>query len=239
MVDILTRDQWGATLALGWPMRLPAVGVHVHHSVTVASGDVSADMRTIERIGAERFGRFSYSFCGHPSGVVGEGAGLTIGAHTSGWNSTTLGYCLIGNYELQLVTDAQVQAFLEWRALAVAAGWLAADHWIEPHQARKATACPGANTLARWPELTGSPVPPGPTPPPVQEDDMAIDFVRDARDGAIYLVENCMRRRHLADAEHLDHMQAHLAAKGFDTAIQNWSPGDIDRIPVVGASGED
>lgn len=175
-MELLDRDQWGATAQLGHPMRLPAVGVHVHHSVTPVDDPV-ADMLELERIGVDRFGRFSYSFCGHPSGVVGEGAGLTAGAHTAGWNSTTFGFCLIGNYDVDPVTDAQVQAFVEWRQWMVANGWLRPDHWIEPHQARAQTACPGANTLARWGELTA------PAPPVFEEDDMALfnsgeDFVQ-------------------------------------------------------------
>lgn len=238
MVDILPRSDWGATAELGGAMRLPAVGVHVHHSVTIAdddrnyaaTGDVAGDMRELERIGVQRFGRFSYSYCGHPSGWVGEGAGLKVGAHTAGWNSTTFGYCLIGNYDQQLVTDAQVQAFREWRHWMVGNGWLRADHWVMPHQARKATGCPGHNTLARWHELTSSTPPPAPAQ---EEDDMAIDFVRDPRDGAIYLVTNCMWRRHLREGEHLDHMQRHLAAKGYDPTVYDWSPGDIDPIPVA------
>jgi hypothetical protein len=184
MVDILFRDQWGASAPLGRPMVLPAIGVHVHHSVTVPDddfdylnvGDVVADMLEIERIGIQRYGRFPYSFCGHPSGWVGEGAGLTVGAHTAGWNSTTLGYCLIGNYEILHVNDAQIRAFIEWRQWAVANGWLVPDHWIEPHRARKATACPGANTMARWDELIANEPPPPLAPPPappsfVEEDD--------------------------------------------------------------------
>lgn len=159
-MQLLDRFAWGATAGLGPAMQLPAQGVHVHHSVTAPGPDVAADMRELEAIGVDRFGRFSYSFCGHPSGWVGEGAGLTVGAHTAGWNSTTFGFCLIGNYEAQLVTDAQVRAFVEWRAWMVEAGWLVPGHWIVPHQTRTQTACPGVHTLERWPELIGHlPVP--------------------------------------------------------------------------------
>lgn len=171
MVDIMYRPEWGHTAPLYGPMRLPVGGVHVHHSVTSVTGDVTRDMRTIERAGVERFGRFSYSYCGHPSGVIGEGAGLTVGAHTAGWNSTSLGFCLIGNYDDLWVTDAQVRAFLEWRRDMVHNRFLVPNHWIEPHHARKATACPGRNTMRRWPELTASLSTLATTPAP-QEDDM-------------------------------------------------------------------
>jgi hypothetical protein len=159
---MLARAEWGATVATTpYLMRFPAVGVHVHHSVTIAdddysleaTGDVAADMREIEAIGRARFGRFPYSYCIHPSGVIGEGAGLTVGAHTENWNSTTFGVCFVGNYEHDPLTDAQVVAFHELRAGLVANGWLTPDAWLLPHRHRKATACPGANVIARWVEL--------------------------------------------------------------------------------------
>jgi hypothetical protein len=162
-LDLLQRPEWDAELGLGPAMRLPAVGVHVHHSVTIvdddgiyhATGDVAADMREIERIGKQRFGRFPYCYCGHPSGVVAVGAGLSIGAHTAGFNSTTLGYCFIGNYDIAALSTAQIRAFQQWRADMVAIGALTPDHYVQPHQARKQTACPGRHTMAVWGQLTG------------------------------------------------------------------------------------
>lgn len=59
-MDIVSRARWGATAALGPAMRLPARELWLHHSVTTATGTPAADMRTIERIGVQRFGRFSY-----------------------------------------------------------------------------------------------------------------------------------------------------------------------------------
>lgn len=176
-MDLLYRSEWGATLGVGPAMALPAKGIHVHHSVTIAdddhnyhaTGDVAADMREIERIGRERFGRFPYSYCGHPSGWVAMGAGQTIGAHTSGFNSSSFGYCLIGNYETHEVTDEQVRAFRQWRSYMVDTGRLTADHYVKPHRDRKATACPGANTMRRWADLTA----PEPT---TEDDDMAISL---------------------------------------------------------------
>src|SRR5690606_21180214 len=151
---MLARAEWGATVPTSTKlMVLPARGVHVHHSVSRVTGDPAADMREIEAIGRRRFGRFPYSFCLHPSGVTIEGAGLSVGAHTEGWNSTTFGVCLIGNYENDWPTDAQVQAFGELYRWLVGNGWLVPDAWIEPHRARKATACPGARTMARWSDL--------------------------------------------------------------------------------------
>lgn len=139
-------------------MTLPAVAVHLHHSVTIVDddgdphdhGDVAASMKRIERVGQQRFGMFPYSFCSHPSGVIAEGAGLTIGAHTHGYNSTTFGFCLIGDYTHRDPTDEQIASFGAWWRHMVANGWLRADAQLIPHRARKATACPGDRTIRRW-----------------------------------------------------------------------------------------
>lgn len=158
-MDFLTRPEWGARLALGPPMRLPAQGIHVHHTVTTPTSDPAADMRTLERIGGQRFGRFSYSWALHPVGAVGEGAGLTIGAHTAGWNSTSFGIAFIGNYQHDQLTGAQIEAFRHLRRHLLDAGHLAPGHWVEPHGHRAATACPGRHitTPTVWAQLLALP----------------------------------------------------------------------------------
>ena len=175
----LSRDQWGATAPLQGKMTLPAVGVHLHHSVTnpdddsvyESTEDVAKDMREIERIGKQRFGIFSYSYCGHPSGVVGEGAGISVGAHTAGYNSTTFGYCLIGNYEQAHVTDIQIKAFQEWWWQMIRIGVLKTSAYLYPHRHRKATACPGAHTMERWNSFYYATLqPPATTVPPPAPD---------------------------------------------------------------------
>lgn len=121
-------------------------------------------MQTIESVGITRFKRFSYSYCSHRDEGVAEGAGRTVGAHTGGhakadgaqWNNVALGYCLIGNYENDELTDRQIAEFGAWCQQMVADGALRPDFFISPHRDVKATACPGRNTLARWDELVAA-----------------------------------------------------------------------------------
>ena len=174
----LSRSQWGATVATQGKMTLPAKGVYLHHSVTnpdddgvyEATDDVARDMREIERIGKQRFGIFSYSYCCHPSGVVAEGAGITIGAHTAQQNSTTFGFCLIGNYETLKVADIQIEAFRYWWHQMIRIGTLSEKAFLYPHRQVKATACPGANTMKRWNDFYYATLNPPELPPPVAPD---------------------------------------------------------------------
>jgi N-acetylmuramoyl-L-alanine amidase len=113
-VNIVSRQKWGVLKEQERPrMNLPAREVWLHHSVTNPTPDPFADMRTIQRIGIQRFGYFSYSYGVHTSGTVLEGQGLRVGAHTKQRNSTSFGIVLIGNYENRVVMPEQIEAIRE------------------------------------------------------------------------------------------------------------------------------
>lgn len=135
--------------------------INIHHSVTLLSGgskaydnkldptdDPCKDMRTIERVLADRGLDPGYSFCFHPSGVILVGAGNMKGAHTAGRNSVSYGFCLMGNYDIHQPTFAQLAA-MGW--LITVGRYTGAFHRdlnaisIKGHRDHKATACPGAN----------------------------------------------------------------------------------------------
>jgi hypothetical protein len=163
LVNIALRASWGHSAPLGPAMPLPAKGVHIHHSVTLADPerdydpyDAVAAMKAIEATGIQRFGRFSYSYCGHPHDPnmpLLEGAGLTIGAHTADYNSTSFGLCVIGNTEVDVVPSHLVDNFARLIADLVRRGQLVRNYYLLPHQARKATACPGRNMIAAMERL--------------------------------------------------------------------------------------
>lgn len=179
-MDIRSRSWWGATAPVGPPMRLPAAEMWLHHSVTPLTADPAKDMRTIERIGVERFGRFSYSWAYHrPSRSLLEGAGNTVGAHTAGRNSTSLGLVLIGNYDTAQLDDIAVTDLRE------AIRWLQDTGRLRPgvyptggHRDLKQTACPGGHAYARLADLRQ----PSSTPP--EEDDMADQVVWYEKNGS-------------------------------------------------------
>ena len=181
---LLPRSSWSPRAALGPAMRLPALGVTIHHSVTTATDDPAADMLTIERIGIQRFGRFSYCYAVHPSGIVGVGAGLTVGAHTAGHNSTRIGVVFIGDLTRTPPTAAALDAAAVLIAWHQQAGRLVPGYNVNGHRAYKSTACPGIAdpviggiaTSAR--QLASST--PTPTPTPKDIDPVTTQQIIDA-----------------------------------------------------------
>jgi hypothetical protein len=158
-MHIVSRSEWGARHDNGFGSApLPAKGVYLHHSVTAAPDlvppfdDEDAAMRTLERIGEQRFsGGVSYTFAVMPSGRVYEGHGVgRRGAHTKGLNSTHRAIVLVGDYEKFGVTSQQVQAVADLLRHGKAQGWwreakLAGGHRDAPGAQ---TACPGRHAYA-------------------------------------------------------------------------------------------
>ncbi|MGJ9405247.1 N-acetylmuramoyl-L-alanine amidase [Nesterenkonia aurantiaca] len=119
---IYTRVQWGALFVAGFGDRsanYPLREVWTHHTVmthlspnaTVAQE--MAEMRRIERVGQDRFGRgISYNFVIFPSGRIYMGLGASrIGAHTGGRNSISLSVAFAGNYETNRPTTAALATY--------------------------------------------------------------------------------------------------------------------------------
>lgn len=84
-----------------------------------------------------------YHFYVRLDGTVYAGRPLgTIGAHTAGYNSRSVGVCFEGNFELRSMTDAQLAAGRE--LLAYLRG-LYPKARVVRHKDLDATACPGKN----------------------------------------------------------------------------------------------
>ena len=148
---IISRETWkakGASLPTV-AMRLPATQVFIHHSVTEVTDDPYADARSVEAVGLQRFGQFSYSYLIHPrDGEILEGCGLMRGAHTAQRNSTSFGICWVGNYQERAPKVQQVDATRWLIAWLTSAGHLIPGADILPHRDVYATACPGSKVVA-------------------------------------------------------------------------------------------
>lgn len=165
MPRIITRDEWGANPnslpSVG--MKLPAEAVYIHHSVTQPDGTPARNMKTIESIGLQRFGQFSYSYCIDPhDGEILEGCGLQRGAHTAQRNSTSFGICWIGDYNERAPKVQQLDATRWLIAELRAKGHLSHNAAVFGHRDVYATACPGNKLYALLNELRipwGGPMP--------------------------------------------------------------------------------
>lgn len=161
---LITRSEWGARYGDGVDSRpLPATEAYLHHSVTIAPNiqwvDVDGDrvdddeeraMRAIEDIGVSRFGTaygFPYTAAFMPRGnaaYLGHAVGQ-MGAHTYGRNDTAVGFVLVGNYDTNRPTDAQLDA-VAWALVEFKRrGWLRSARLTGGHRDAPgaATACPG------------------------------------------------------------------------------------------------
>lgn len=181
-LTIVPRAAWGAQHERGsGPAPLPASEVWLHHSVTLApdlvltdrdgdgvDDDEEAAMRTLERIGEQRFGRgISYTFAVMPTGRVYEGHGVDrVGAHTARRNSIARAVVLVGNYDTAAVPAAAVNAVAELLVHGKRAGWWKAARLNGGHQQAPgaSTACPGRHGMtavsrinARAAELEATP----------------------------------------------------------------------------------
>jgi hypothetical protein len=112
-------------------------------------------MRYIQQIGFNRgFDDISYSWLIFADGTIGEGRGWgKVGGHTKGYNSTSYGISLVGNYHDQhFVTDAMVEAFHSIVVDGMDRGSITDPHSaivFQPHRAVKSTACPGDRSIAK------------------------------------------------------------------------------------------
>jgi hypothetical protein len=122
---LVTTEEWGQRFPdNSGPIRKPALGVILHHTVTRPTPDPCADMRKLETIGQSRFkAGISYNAGFHPSGVTLEGDGNQRAEHSAGENSQWLGYAAIGNYQEDEPTDAMLDQIAQGIKFAMFTGW--------------------------------------------------------------------------------------------------------------------
>jgi len=162
---IIPRSEWGATKPNGsGPAPLPANGVRLHHSVTIApdlvppfTDDYQA-IRDLERIGHARFGAgISYTFPITPAGLIFEGHSVDRkGTHTAKRNSVERAISFVGNYETDKPTAEMIDAAGWLLAHGFLSGWWRAAPLLGGHRDVKATACPGRHAYAAIGEINAT-----------------------------------------------------------------------------------
>lgn len=185
--QILSRAEWGADES--WRDGEPRYNhafqqVHVHHTASSNNyerADVPAMIRGMYRYHTYNLGwsDLAYNFLVDRFGRVWEGRAGGVrrrvrGAHTLGFNATSTGVAVIGNFEIgqagQRITDA-VASVAAWKLSRwdgdplgtvrvvsegsdrVAAGRTVALPVIDGHRDTNETACPGSHLYAQLPAI--------------------------------------------------------------------------------------
>lgn len=159
-MSLITRRQWGARYDDGFRDRpMPVTEYWLHHSVTIAPDllppfdDDDAAVRTLERIGEQRFGGgISYTYPVTPVGRLYQGVSLhRQGAHTLGHNTVAAAFVAVGDYSKRRLTPAMIEAIARRMVEDHRAG-LATRHTLngghrQASQNVGTTACPGDGAL--------------------------------------------------------------------------------------------
>ena len=162
--------------------------IYYYHSVTQDWGDIGYNF-LIDKFGTIYEGRYSRDYVGaNPTGDDATGRGVTA-AHTSGWNSGTVGVALLGTLTSHDATPAARDALtrlLAWEASRNGIDPEATEAYVNPvsdatitsaniagHRDYAATACPGDTFYPTLPAIrrdvaaliAGSTPAPDTTPP--------------------------------------------------------------------------
>ncbi|NJL94915.1 MAG: N-acetylmuramoyl-L-alanine amidase [Anaerolineae bacterium] len=117
----------------------------IHHTV-IYEGDDLLTMQEAQRLHQQdrKWADVGYHYLIGKAGAIYEGRSVTVrGVHTAGYNTGTVGVCLMGNFMVDLPTAPQLQA------LRLVLGWLAQGlqltHLASHRQFNPETLCPGDN----------------------------------------------------------------------------------------------
>jgi N-acetylmuramoyl-L-alanine amidase/Fibronectin type III domain len=171
--------------------------IYYYHSVTQDWGDIGYNF-LIDKFGTIYEGRYSRDYAGaNPTGDDATGRGVTA-AHTSGWNSGTVGVALLGTLTTHDATPAARDALtrlLAWEASRNDINPEATEAYVNPvsgatitrpniagHRDYAATACPGDTFYPTLPAIrrdvaaliAGSTPAPDTTPPSQPTDLTAV-----------------------------------------------------------------
>ncbi|MDR1745097.1 MAG: peptidoglycan recognition protein family protein [Planctomycetota bacterium] len=152
-VQAIGRNTWGATPAV--PGKMKAMGgvtrITIHHEGSTPNNDVTpaqvaATLRRVQSQHRKRMGAgdIGYHFIIDRTGTIWQGRDWQYqGAHTSGANANNLGVMLLGNFEEQQPTAAQLAALHSLTGSLVRKYGLNPSKDIYGHSDFRNTKCPG------------------------------------------------------------------------------------------------
>lgn len=164
-LTIIPRDQWGArppdheavneygfatkATDLAWyvypePLADAYSTVAIHHSAIPL--DTNETMRSVQdlHMDTNHWADVGYHYVIDKNGVLYEGRDIHVrGASVAGYNTGTIGVCVMGNFEQELPLEIQLtvlQRVVNWLATTYTLTHLAAHHEFNPE-----SLCPGKN----------------------------------------------------------------------------------------------
>jgi hypothetical protein len=178
MPTIVSRAEWGARPlnleapeefgvfnaqtnpegVLTYPDDLSSVlnTIVVHHSAILNAGPAEIQSLHMDRRG---FADVAYHFLIDADGIIYEGRELnTRGAHVQGFNTGSVGIVLLGNFNDEQPSEAQLvslQALVDYLRYTYEIRYLA-GHKDYPDQSPDGTECPGANLYPLLPGIARS-----------------------------------------------------------------------------------
>ncbi|KAK6185137.1 hypothetical protein SNE40_007433 [Patella caerulea] len=161
---IITRAEWQARPTRGRSaLPGPVQYVFIHHG---ASGDCftpdqcAATVRRYQNyhMDSHKWDDIGYSFLVGEDGNAYEGRGWDrVGAHTLGYNTVGLGFCMIGNFMQRLPNKAALNTLKQLIACGVQNGKIQSNYTLRGHRDMGSTSCPGTtfyNLIQTWPHYT-------------------------------------------------------------------------------------
>ncbi|XP_041362760.1 peptidoglycan-recognition protein SC2-like [Gigantopelta aegis] len=148
---IVSRSEWGARSPRSRSYRrLPVSEVIIHHSDTPScytSSSCKARVRSIQNhhMNTNRWSDIGYNFLVGEDGRVYEGRGWNkVGAHARGYNSRSVGICMIGDFMSSIPNGAALNAVRGLLAMGLSQGKLTSYYRLRGHSDVGATSCPGS-----------------------------------------------------------------------------------------------
>jgi hypothetical protein len=125
----------------------------IHHSALSHAGPAEIQALHMDRRG---YADIAYHFLIDPDGVIYEGRDIHIrGAHVQGYNTGSVGVVLLGNFNAEPPTSAQIESLtglVDYLRYTYGIRFLA-GHKDYPGQSPDGTECPGDNLYPLLPDL--------------------------------------------------------------------------------------
>ncbi|CAI9741612.1 peptidoglycan-recognition protein SC2-like [Octopus vulgaris] len=148
--SIRSRAEWGARKPKSvTKLRVPVKYFVVHHSATRScSTTVGCDklVKGIQNYHMDNKGweDIAYNFLIGGNGEVYEGRGWTVqGAHTIGYNSKSIGICMLGSFQKYVPTPLAMESLKKMINCSLYKGQIIPNYTLAGHRDLGNTDCPG------------------------------------------------------------------------------------------------